>query len=193
MNYLAHAYLSFNDPEILVGNMIADFIRGKQIYQFSERIQEGIRIHRQIDDFTDHHPMFIETKRLFNESAGRYNSSFLDITFDHFLALDSEVEPSEGWLLFTEHCYREIERHMPQLPDDFRRFFAYMKKENWLYNYRYKWMMKTTFERLARRAKFLDNDADIFSDFNTHYELLREGYEQFFLDLLLFTKNDLVR
>ena len=30
MNYLAHAYLSFNDPEILVGNMISDFVKGKK-------------------------------------------------------------------------------------------------------------------------------------------------------------------
>jgi hypothetical protein len=29
MNYLAHAYLSFNEPDILVGNLISDFVKGK--------------------------------------------------------------------------------------------------------------------------------------------------------------------
>jgi hypothetical protein len=29
MNYLGHAYLSFNHQDILVGNMISDFIKGK--------------------------------------------------------------------------------------------------------------------------------------------------------------------
>jgi len=29
MNFLAHAYLSFYNPPVLVGNMIADFVKGK--------------------------------------------------------------------------------------------------------------------------------------------------------------------
>jgi acyl carrier protein phosphodiesterase len=40
MNYLAHAYLSFNDPEILVGNMISDFVKGKKKFD-SPRYQAG--------------------------------------------------------------------------------------------------------------------------------------------------------
>jgi acyl carrier protein phosphodiesterase len=35
MNYLAHAYLSFNEPEILTGNMISDFVKGKKKFEFS--------------------------------------------------------------------------------------------------------------------------------------------------------------
>lgn len=34
MNYLAHAYLSFNDPEILVGNLISDFVKGKKKFDY---------------------------------------------------------------------------------------------------------------------------------------------------------------
>jgi acyl carrier protein phosphodiesterase len=30
MNYLAHAYLSFGEPDILAGNMISDFVKGKK-------------------------------------------------------------------------------------------------------------------------------------------------------------------
>ena len=30
MNYLAHAYLSFGDPDVLTGNMISDFVKGKK-------------------------------------------------------------------------------------------------------------------------------------------------------------------
>ena len=56
MNYLAHAYLSFNDPEILVGNMISDFVKGKKKFDYPLRIQAGIMLHRIIDEFTDGHP-----------------------------------------------------------------------------------------------------------------------------------------
>ena len=34
MNFLAHAFLSFNDPDILTGNMISDFVKGKQKFDF---------------------------------------------------------------------------------------------------------------------------------------------------------------
>ena len=56
MNYLAHAYLSFSDNEILAGNMISDFVKGKTRYDYPAGIQEGITLHREIDRFTDDHP-----------------------------------------------------------------------------------------------------------------------------------------
>ncbi len=34
MNYLAHAYLSFGDPDILAGNMISDFVKGKKKFDY---------------------------------------------------------------------------------------------------------------------------------------------------------------
>ncbi len=34
MNYLAHAYLSFNDPDVLAGNMISDFVKGKKKFDY---------------------------------------------------------------------------------------------------------------------------------------------------------------
>lgn len=56
MNFLAHAHLSFNNPEILVGNLISDFVKGKKQYNYPQRIHKGILLHRAIDQFTDEHP-----------------------------------------------------------------------------------------------------------------------------------------
>jgi len=52
MNYLAHAYLSFNEPELLLGNMVSDYVKGKKQFDFPKRMQAGIRLHRAIDEFT---------------------------------------------------------------------------------------------------------------------------------------------
>ncbi|MBK6633182.1 MAG: hypothetical protein IPG38_01660 [Chitinophagaceae bacterium] len=62
MNYLAHAYLSFNDPEILLGNMISDYIKGKKQFDYPLPVQKGIRLHRFIDQFTDTHAATHELK-----------------------------------------------------------------------------------------------------------------------------------
>ncbi len=190
MNYLAHAYLSFNDPEILIGNLIADCVKGKQRYDFPENVQRGIALHRKIDEYTDNHPVIKEIQKLYSLSAGRYNGVFLDVTFDHFLAIDSVNEPPEGWQQFSAWCYFQIDESINDTPEIFRRLFSYMKKENWLYNYRHKWMMQRSFERLAHRAKFLPNSADIYSDFEQNYQQLQDGYGEFFPELKLFVENE---
>lgn len=190
MNYLAHAYLSFNDPEILIGNLIADCVKGKQRYSFPETIQHGILLHRKIDEYTDNHPLIKEMQQIYTSSAGRYKGVFLDVTFDHFLAKDSQNEPVEGWQQFSIWCYSQIDENINITPDIFRRLFSYMKKENWLYNYRHKWMMQRSFERLTHRAKFLSNDAAIYSAFEHNYQQLQDGYQNFFPDLKQFVESE---
>src|ERR1700682_4685290 len=72
MNFLAHAYLSFEIPEILVGNLISDFVKGKKKFDYSFPIQHGISLHRSIDHFTDTHPVTSKAKSLFKADYGLY-------------------------------------------------------------------------------------------------------------------------
>lgn len=191
MNYLAHAYLSFYNPDILAGNLIADFVKGKQILDFRKEIQDGIRLHRLIDEYTDKHPLSLQTKMVFSDTAGRYNSPFLDISFDHFLAIDTIREPEEGWLSFSLWCYEQIDQRTEELPENFLRLYSYMKKENWLYNYKHTWLIKRSFDRLTERAKFLNNNANVYSDFENNYKQIEESYHEFFPQLIEFSKNNL--
>ena len=59
MNYLAHLLLSGNDEDVIFGNFIGDAIKGKQYQDYSGSIQKGILLHRQIDTFTDSHPIYL--------------------------------------------------------------------------------------------------------------------------------------
>ena len=49
MNFLAHIYLSFDDPEITLGNFFADHIRGNKYKHLPNKVQKGILLHRAID------------------------------------------------------------------------------------------------------------------------------------------------
>src|ERR1700709_705966 len=89
MNYLAHAYLSFNDPEILIGNLISDFVKGKAKYDYPERILAGINLHRAIDNFTDTHDSTRIAKEVFRPYYRLYSGAFIDVVYDHFLATDA--------------------------------------------------------------------------------------------------------
>ena len=89
MNYLAHAYLSFNKPDILAGNMISDYIKGKKQFDYPLPVQKGIKLHRAIDNFTDTHAATQELKSFFRPQYRLYSGAFADVVYDHFLANDT--------------------------------------------------------------------------------------------------------
>lgn len=189
MNFLAHTYLSFGNDDAIVGNLVADMIKGKQIDSLPEDIQKGIVLHRQIDTFTDQHEVNKSAKNIFTKSVGRYNASFLDVAYDHYLATDVQRIPNNGWQNFADKCYSAIESRHQLLPQDFLNMFVYMKNENWLANYQNNWLIERSFERLARRAKYLDESVNVFNDFETNYTLIADSYGTFFPELEEFAKN----
>lgn len=189
MNFLAHTYLSFGNDKAIVGNLIADMIKGKQIKSFPEEIQKGIILHREIDAFTDKHDIIKETKSVFRQTAGRYDGTFLDVAYDHYLATDTSRIPEGGWQPFANKCYAAVEAKAEILPHEFCSMFAYMRSENWLANYQNNWLIERSFERLKRRAKYLNEEADVFGDFEKNYLLLADSYSRFFPDLEEFSKQ----
>jgi acyl carrier protein phosphodiesterase len=184
MNFLAHAYLSFNDPSLTVGNMIADFVKGKQILQFDEAIQRGIRLHRAIDTFTDQHPATIVAKNLFRPSCRLYGAVFMDIVYDHYLANDPQHFTPQTLEAFAASVYQILENNTTILPDKFKQVLYYMQLHNWLYNYRTREGMLSSFKGIVRRSAFIDFPATVpFAVFETHYEELGQCYATFFPDI----------
>ena len=189
MNYLAHAYLSFKDPEILMGNLISDFVKGKRKFEYSSRIQEGITLHRAIDTFTDAHPATKEGKKIFRAEYGLYGSAFMDIVYDHFLANDPAEFGSGELLNFSQWVYASLEESINLAPEHFRQMFPYMKQHNWLYNYQYTWGIERSFEGLARRAAYIEESHTAFNLFNDHYRHLQNAYSDFFADLKKYSSE----
>lgn len=193
MNFLAHAYLSFGNPDLIVGNIIADMIKGKQIEKLPSDIQQGVILHRKIDTFTDRHPVVKDAMQLFSKSAGRYAGLFIDISFDHFLATSKKYEPQVGWEYFSDHCYSVLEARGESLPPKFISMFMYMKSENWLLNYQHRWMIKKSFERVLTRTSFLEEDALVFQEFEEQYENIGKAFSLFFPDLINFVEDEVGR
>jgi len=183
MNYLAHAYLSFDEPEILVGNMISDFVKGKKQYDFPEGIQQGIRLHRMIDVFTDQHAATKKAKILLQPAVGAYAGAFMDVVYDHFLAIDVSIHSETNWMAFSSSTYALLDPFSGFFPEKFARLFPYMKTQNWLYNYRFTWGIERSFEGVARRAAYLSTANDAFRLFEIHYDQFKLSYEAFFPDV----------
>jgi len=192
MNYLAHAYLSFGDPEILAGNMISDFVKGKKKFDYPDRIQMGITLHRKIDEYTDSHPATRQAKQYLKAAAGLYAGSFVDIIYDHFLANDV-YEFEEGALaIFSQNTYIKLESFEKWLPEKFRTFLFYMRTQDWLLHYRSTEGIRNSFQGLCRRAKYIDDPEPVFEAFLRHYEELKIAYEFFFSHVKTFAYHELL-
>lgn len=186
MNYLAHAYLSFGHPEVLAGNMISDFVKGKQKFEFSKNIQKGISIHRAIDAFTDAHDVTRAAKALFRPQYRLYAGAFMDIVYDHFLAADKKQFGQMGLLKFSEGTYELLNEFEPVFPTRFRHMFPYMKEQNWLFNYQYKQGIQNSFRGLVHRAAYLTESDTAFAIFEQHYHSFHKYYIDFFPEIKTF-------
>lgn len=188
MNFLAHAYLSFQQPEILLGNMISDYIKGKNQFNYPVAVQKGIRLHRAIDGFTDTHPATQELKSFFRPQYRLYSGAFSDIVYDHFLATDTGEFGSETDLAgFAGNTYRLLDARADLFPSPFQKMFPYMKAHDWLSNYRFTWAIEKSFEGLVRRAVYLTESRIAFEIFNRHYNAMQHCYAAFFPELKKFT------
>lgn len=180
MNYLAHAYLSFNRPGILAGNMISDFVKGKKRYDFPPEIQQGITLHRAIDHFTDNHAVNHQAKNIFRPAYRLYSASLVDVVYDHFLATDENEFNQESLKYFTNRTYKLLDKFSGVFPEKFSMMYPYMKTQNWLYNYRFRWGIEKSLGGVVRRSKYMEESETAFRLFNEHYDTLKQCYSAFF-------------
>lgn len=193
MNFLAHAFLSFGRPEILVGNLLADFVRGSQQFAFSPAIQAGIRLHRAIDLFTDTHEAVRRAKHYLTPACGRYSGVFTDVAFDHFLARDGRYFSQKTLLAFAQQTYLTLDTHQAIFPETFSRIFRLMKENDWLAGYQHSAEIARSFAGLYHRAKFLPDQGDAMVVFEQHYDDMRGCYLPFMPEVIRFARDQLDR
>jgi acyl carrier protein phosphodiesterase len=190
MNLLAHAWLSFYQPEILVGNMISDYVKGNKKLAYSTAIQRGIMLHRAIDNFTDTHPVTHIAKQYFRPAYRLYAGAFVDVVYDHFLANDRvEFKDNETLETFAQFAYTILQQNQESLPDKFARTVPYLVAQNWLYHYQFIEGIEKSFGGLVRRAAYLKESEVAYSIFLEQYGQLEQLYVQFFPELKAFAKS----
>jgi len=168
--------------------MISDYLKGKTQFDYSPAVQKGIRLHREIDRFTDTHPVTQELKSFFRPQYRLYAGAFADIVYDHFLANDRGIFSNEKALDdFAIDTYRQLEKMSPGFPPAFQQMFPYMKEYNWLANYRHRRAIERSFIGLSKRARYLKDTVIAFELFNLHYDQMQLCYNRFFPELKAFT------
>ena len=187
MNYLAHIYLSEGKKLTTIGNFIADGIRGNKYKHYSNEIQKGIILHREIDTYTDAHSKFRRSTKRLHKNYGHYSGVIVDIFYDHFLAKNwkqySDV-PLEGYI---DDFYKNLMNHIDILPTRFQKITPIMIEGNWLLSYATLDGIQLVLNGMNRRTKGRSKMNEATKELKEHYEAFEKDFTFFFEDLIEFS------
>lgn len=155
MNYLAHLFLSGNDPEIIIGNMMEDFISGNIEHPrnsfLTPVMKTGVKLHREIDTLMDTHSLIKDCKSLFYEKFGKYSPIITDVLCDHFIVTHWEELRQEPFDEFRTRVYSSLLVHRELQPAAMLRMVDSMIEHDWLKNYGEIWGLERAFINLNRK------------------------------------------
>jgi acyl carrier protein phosphodiesterase len=181
MNFLAHLYLSGNDPKLMIGNFIGDFVKGKNaLSQFEPDIIRGVELHRSIDEFTDTHPVVSESKNRLRPKYRHYSGVIVDVFYDHFLASNWSLFHPSTLHVFADSAYELMEKNLTVLPQEVRSMLPYMIKGNWLVNYGKVEGIHRALSGMASRTPFVSKMDEAKEDLVTHYDAFKKEFLEFF-------------
>jgi acyl carrier protein phosphodiesterase len=189
MNFLAHLYLSENDTNIMIGNFIADHIRGNNYEGFSKEIQQGIFLHREIDTFTDAHQVVRKSKRRLHERYRHYDGVIIDIFYDYFLAKNWADYSSIPLDVYTNSINNLFDKISAELPIKSQNFIKYMIEYNILFNYQYKEGIAQVLNGMNSRTKGKSKMNLAIEDLTNLEKEFEEDFTLFFKDLIEHTNQ----
>ncbi|HNS16889.1 MAG TPA: ACP phosphodiesterase [Bacteroidales bacterium] len=191
MNFLAHAFLSGERPDILVGNFIADHIPGNAFDHYREEIVQGIQLHRRIDSFTDHHPVYLRSKRRLYRNQHKYAGVVADMFYDHFLATGWSAYSFQDLTEFTARSYAILMQNFDILPARTKRILPYMMEDDWLASYANLDFLQQSLRGMAIRTPYRSGMEKAVSDLRDHYDSFRDEFREFFPELILYARQEI--
>jgi acyl carrier protein phosphodiesterase len=182
MNHLAHFFLSNGNDDLAIGNFVADFITNKELPQFTEGVKRGIFLHREIDAFTDAHPLVKQGTKRLHPYHHKYAPVIVDIYYDYLLARNweefAEIYPSVPPDVFVKKMYKLLKIRENELPEKLRQRLPRMIADDFL-------MKATTFEGLEQSFARVEKYATFPGNFGNaaeHLMLFLDDFDKEFKD-----------
>jgi len=189
MNYLSHLYLSKDNQEILIGNFIADAVKGNKLNNYPEGIKKGILLHRYIDTFTDTHPISKRSMQRLHPRYRHYKGVIMDIIYDHFLAKHWTKYSSIPLEEYAKNTYDYLHRKSTLFPEKMLPVLNHMTNHNWLVTYSSLNGIELVLNGMNSRTKGLSQMHLAIEDLKSHYEDFESDFFEFFEELEIYTKS----
>lgn len=135
MNYLAHLLLSANSPEMAIGGLLGDFVKGGRDRAYTAAVRAGIALHRDIDRYTDAHAAHRASRALVSPERRRFAGILVDIFYDHFLVRHWSSFSDAPLADFTTAIYAMLQQHRMTFPERLQRILPAMTRDDWLGSY----------------------------------------------------------
>jgi acyl carrier protein phosphodiesterase len=184
MNLLAHILLSPPDDDaMLVGNLTADWVKGKARRALPASIQAGMALHQRIDIFTDTHPHVDACTSLLSPRWHRYAPVLVDILFDHVLSCEWPHFCDTPRPAVIARAYAALRAHVHLLPDRARLAAASLLADDWLSCYATLDGIALSLSRLSQRLHHSGHTVELapaVHDFRTHREAFHHAFRHFF-------------
>ncbi len=190
MNVLAHIYLSGDSEEMIIGNYIGDFVKGRDYLKYPEGIRKGIILHRHIDAFTDRHPVVARSKIHFTQRYHKYAGVITDILYDHYLTKEWDLFSRRPLESVTYNFYRAMVSNFEILPDNVRESMPFFIIDNWLETYQTRVGIKKVLKTLSSRTSLPKETRWAMHVFNKQYFTLQEDFMEFFPQLIEYCENE---
>ncbi len=179
MNYLAHQYLSFDQPELMLGNFMADTLRSGEVHQHAPQVKMGIALHRFIDHYTDSHHLVLESRKLLYPYFGKYAQVVQDVFYDHFLARAWSNYHSVALPDFAAKVYHTLKQQESLLNERARRTLHHMSLHNWLVGYALEEGIDRALKGMASRARFESGMEHAIPALNAHDAAMEAHFTAF--------------
>lgn len=189
MNYLAHAFLSGDNQDVLFGNFITDCLDGKKTNIYSGLIREGILFHHEIDRFTDLNATVDKGIVLLQPVFRKYSAVVIDIYYDHFLAAKWNDYSQIDLVEYTQKVYKIMIKRYLILPPKAKRIIPWMIAQNWLSSYANLTDLQRTFNGMARRTSNISRMDDAVLFLKENYDFFEMNFQEFFPELIHFCQE----
>lgn len=183
MNYLAHLLLAGDDADAIVGNFLGDFVKGRPEGRFPAAVVRGIRLHRRLDVFTDHHPAVKRSIAALPASRRRFAGIAVDMMFDYILARDWQAANANAFAEFRHRVYAVLNARAAELPPRAGHVSRAMQRDDWLLAYAGEAGVAAALTGMSRRLSRPNPLADMAADSFRHADTIEAEFHQFWRDV----------
>jgi acyl carrier protein phosphodiesterase len=189
MNYLGHIYFSNDDFELAKANLYGDYVKGSDLSIYPELIQKGIRLHREIDNYIDHHPIIIEELLpILRPDLPKVAPIAVDLIFDHLLAKNWSDFHEKELNSYLDEFYESIRTNELEFSMTFLQQLGRMENFKWMNVYAQFEGLEKLSQGVSRKLNFsnsLPNTPEVFLKNEKEirrifYKFMKDAQDHFF-------------
>jgi acyl carrier protein phosphodiesterase len=189
MNYLGHIFLSGENELLMVGNFIADYVKGKNYLKYPAEVQKGILLHRSIDQFTDNDQYWKSIREMIRPVYNRYAGVASDLFIDHFLAVHWNTYSQYPLHVYSKWTHAVFLRNYSLLPERVKGFLAYLIQHKRLLSYSGIKGIEESLYIMSLRTSLPDKTGEAINLLTEHYEEFETLSSRFLKAVIDFVSN----